>query len=81
MHSMLMYGALKGIKHGNAAINKNVVRQVAQMLTSDHPRVATAMRIIAQNPRLLAAIRHADAAVGGLVGRTAAPVIHRHATQ
>jgi hypothetical protein len=59
VHAALVYGALRG----RGAINERVSRQVAQLLASGaSTRIAQGIRMAAQ-PRMLGALRNADAAL------------------
>jgi hypothetical protein len=71
----LIWGAAKG----RAKINENVARQVAQLLTSgDANRINTAMRMIANSPRLFGAVKNTDAALAAIAARGAQLTTERH---
>jgi hypothetical protein len=72
--TILVYGALRG----GRAIDERVVQHVAKLLTSlDIKDLDKGIKLIARNRFLMSTIRNADAALGAIGMRGAAPAIGR----
>jgi hypothetical protein len=72
LSSAMMFGALRG----RAVINQRVATQVARLMVSDNPaQVRAGINMIANQPRLMSAVRNADAAIGAIVTRGLQPAI------
>lgn len=73
-HALLLFGAARGSR----AIDERVAQQVARLLTSnDIGQISKGIKLLARNGTLMRAIRNADAAIGALTTRGAAPAIGR----
>jgi hypothetical protein len=71
--SLLGGSRLLGRK-GAEAINRRVAVHIAQMMTSQDPSAMTrAVKVIAGNPGLFDAIKHADAAIGQVLAEGSVP--------
>lgn len=70
MTAAFVGGAARGLaSKANQRIDQNVARRVAEMLTSQDPRVLQrGMRIVASQPRMLESLRRADTALARISG-------------
>jgi hypothetical protein len=72
MHAALVYGAARG----HRVVDERVARQVAKLLASDNVgQLQKGLRILTANKNMMGAIRNADAALGAIAARGAAPAI------
>lgn len=74
MHAALVYGAARG----HRVVDERVARQVARLLTSSDVRqLQRGINIMSRNQNMMRSVRNADAALGAIGARGAAPAISR----
>ncbi|MBV8663318.1 MAG: hypothetical protein JO107_09475, partial [Hyphomicrobiales bacterium] len=70
--SLLIYGAARG----HRVIDERIAQQVAKLLVSSNVKdLDKGIKLIARNKALMGAIRNADAAIGAIGTRAAAPAL------